>query len=75
MATVSFSLAADVSLLANTMVAGAVGPLDDAGGSTAATAVSLAPMAAVAVSTRGSLGSGDLSLSQDNHHDNHGGDE
>ena len=48
MATVSFSLAADASLLADAMVAGAVGPLDDPGGSTAATAMSLATMAAVA---------------------------
>ena len=75
MAPMSFSLAADASLLADAMMTGAVGSLDDAGGSTAATAVSLAPMAAVAVSTGRSLGGGDSSLSQDNHHDNHGGDE
>ena len=75
MATVSFSLAADASLLADAMVAGAVGPLDDTGGSTAATAMSLATMAAVAVSSRGSLGIGDLGLDQHNHRDNHGGDE
>ena len=54
----SFSLTANAPLLTDAMVAGAVGPLDDAGSSTATTDMSLATMAAVAavaVPSRGSL--------------------